>query len=145
MHDQQQYEMKGMMADQPPPPGFAPPPDYAPGPTAPLYPQAQTVVVAPQAVVMTREEDRVEDNMVIAIVSIFFCCILGLIATFKANSAKNLKHQPGGLEQAKRDSASAKKLAIAAIITGCFCIFLTIFITFILPLIVGGVAIATIN
>ncbi|GFS12283.1 interferon-induced transmembrane protein [Elysia marginata] len=102
-------------------------------------PQTQTVVVAPQQVVMAREGEHVEDNMVIAIISIFFCCILGLVATFKANSAKNLKTQPGGLEQAKRDANSAKKLAIAAIITGCVIIFLTIFVTFILPLILTGV------
>ncbi|KAK3720698.1 hypothetical protein RRG08_057169 [Elysia crispata] len=141
MQGEPNYEMKGMMADQPPPPGFvdAPPAEYAPGPHQPLYPQPQTVIVAPQPVVMTREGDQVPDNLVIAIISIFFCCILGIVATLKANNAKNLKNQPGGLEQAKRDSAAAKKWAIAAIITGSVILFLTIFFTFILPLILAGV------
>ena len=57
--------------------------------------------------------------------------------------AKNLKNQPGGLEQAKRESESARKLAIAAIITGCAIVFLTIFFTVILPIILGGVFAAT--
>lgn len=117
------------------PPHQPPPPQY--------YPQGagQPVVVPPpQPLVIQREGEYVQDNMVIAIVSIFFCCILGIVATIKASNSKDSLRR-GDIDKAKDESVSARKLAIAAIITGIVIVALVIFITVILPLAVTGIAI----
>ena len=50
----------------------------------PMTSHSTVTVVAPQPQTMVASEP-VQDNMVISIISIFFCCILGIIATIKAS------------------------------------------------------------
>ncbi|KAK3766176.1 hypothetical protein RRG08_025177 [Elysia crispata] len=79
--------------------------------------QPTIVMVAPEAQVMN-DEDQIQDNTVISVVSIFFCCILGIIATIKASDSKE-SLQRGDIVMAQRQSTTARKLAISAIILGC--------------------------
>ena len=53
--------------------------------------------------------------------------------------------QRGDIDSAQRDSVQARKLAIAAIITGAVIIFIVILITVILPIIGVGIAMGTTN
>ncbi|KAK3766191.1 hypothetical protein RRG08_025191 [Elysia crispata] len=113
---------------------------YPPHPP-PQYYQGQTVVVPqPQPMIIQREGDQVQDNLVISIISIFFCCILGIIATVKASNSKDSLRR-GEIAKAQEESVSARKLAIAAIITGIVIFALVIFINVILPLAFTGIAI----
>ncbi|KAK3743656.1 hypothetical protein RRG08_030778 [Elysia crispata] len=59
--------------------------------------------------------DNVEDNMVISIVSIFFCCILGVVATVKSMESREAARR-GDITKAQVSSRTAKGCAIAAII-----------------------------
>ncbi|KAK3766178.1 hypothetical protein RRG08_025179 [Elysia crispata] len=86
--------------------------------------QPTVVMVAPQAQVMSGG-NQVQDNMIISIVSIFFCCILGIIATIKASGSKEALKR-GDIVTAQQQSTTARKLAIAAIIIGCICAGLSI-------------------
>ncbi|RUS73064.1 hypothetical protein EGW08_019179 [Elysia chlorotica] len=86
--------------------------------------QPAVVMVAPEAQVM-KAGPEVEDNMIISIVSIFFCCLLGIIATIKASDSKEALKR-GDIETAQRQASTAGKLAKAAIIIGIVCCAISI-------------------
>ncbi|KAK3705049.1 hypothetical protein RRG08_006955 [Elysia crispata] len=135
-------EMQDVKVTSPAYPGYPPqqqPQQYG-------YPPAQTTVVpAPQVITVDRSgqgQGDVQDNMVIAIVSVFFCFILGIIAIVKANKAKEHLMR-GDVDSARRDSRLARQLAIAGIAIGLGGVALLIFLFFILPLIGFGIVAAS--
>ncbi|GFO01035.1 interferon-induced transmembrane protein [Plakobranchus ocellatus] len=67
----------------------------------------------------------VQDNMVISIVSIFFCCLCGIIATVQASDSRNALRR-GDISSAQRLSRTARKWAITGIVVGCILAGLTI-------------------
>lgn len=111
--------------------GYAPQPGQASN--------TSVVVVAPQSQTM-HSGAQVQDNMIISIVSIFFCCILGIIATIKASDSKEAVRQ-GNIAKAEQDSALARKLAIAAIVIGIACCAISILSSIIVS--VAGAAAAS--
>ncbi|RUS81639.1 hypothetical protein EGW08_010602 [Elysia chlorotica] len=112
---------------------------YPPQPPPQYYQGQPGVVPQPQTMIIQREGEQVQDNLVIAIVSIFFCCIIGIIATIKASNSKDSVRR-GDIAKAQEESVSARKLAIAAIITGIVIAAISIFVNVILPLILVGVS-----
>lgn len=63
------------------------------------------------------ENDPLRENMAISIVSIFFCCFVGILATFKAAKALE-SNRRNEIHSAERDTLMARKLAISAIVGG---------------------------
>ncbi|KAK3783021.1 hypothetical protein RRG08_015361 [Elysia crispata] len=81
------------------------------------YPQAPgnvTMVVSPYP---PQTVGWVNDNLAISIVSLFFCCILGIFAVIKSSEAKDAQ-QRGDYNTAVVAARKAKNLAVAAIIIG---------------------------
>ncbi|GFR90997.1 proline-rich transmembrane protein 1-like [Elysia marginata] len=104
--------------------------NYTPQPSAGSG-QPTVVMVAPEPQVMNAGA-HVQDNMVISIISIFFCCILGIIATIKASDSKEALKR-GDVAQAEEQSNSARKLALAAIVIGCVCAAISILSSILVP------------
>ncbi|GFR84604.1 interferon-induced transmembrane protein [Elysia marginata] len=59
----------------------------------------------------------VDDNLTISIVSLFFCCLLGIFAVLKSSEAKDAQ-QRGDYNTAVTSARKAKKLAVSAIVIG---------------------------
>ncbi|KAK3783682.1 hypothetical protein RRG08_025306 [Elysia crispata] len=123
------------------PDGFQQPPAYElpsqptlyPKPYgAPQYPSNVTVVTVPP---QRQNVQHVEDNMVISIVSLFFCCILGIFAIIKAQEAKDHIAR-GNYDMARMAARTAKNLAIIGIVLGCIGVVIGIVLGVVLPLVV---------
>ncbi|GFO01038.1 proline-rich transmembrane protein 1 [Plakobranchus ocellatus] len=104
------------------------------------YPAQQQQTTQNTVVVMSQPTPQpapvyVQDNMVISIISIFFCCLLGIIATVQASESRDSLRR-GDVASAQRLSRSARKLAIAGIVVGSVCAGLSILFSILVPIIV---------
>ncbi|KAK3783681.1 hypothetical protein RRG08_025305 [Elysia crispata] len=79
----------------------------------------------------------VDDNMAISVVSLFFCCILGIFAVIKAQEAKNHAAR-GNYSIAQEAAKTAQKVAILAISLGCIGVVISFVLGIVLPLVVFG-------
>ncbi|KAK3802431.1 hypothetical protein RRG08_017616 [Elysia crispata] len=114
-------ELKGVKVTSSTPPGY------------PAHQQTTQDSYPPVIVtVATVRDDAVEDNTVLAAVSILFCFVLGITAAIKANQAKSHLER-GDVDSAQKDSAVARLFAQVAISTGLCLAALAIVVYGILP------------
>ncbi|GFS20201.1 interferon-induced transmembrane protein [Elysia marginata] len=97
---------------------------------APYHPATNVMTVtAPQP---AHRVEHVDDNMVISIVSLFFCFILGIFAILKSQEARDHKAR-GCYDMARVAARTAKQIAIIGIVIGCIGIVMAFFFLFVLP------------
>ncbi|RUS82244.1 hypothetical protein EGW08_009982 [Elysia chlorotica] len=119
---------------QPPPP-YEPPAQQPEAQTYPqqcTYPSNVSVVTVPAQL---QNVQAVDDNMMLSIVSLFFCCILGIFAIIKSSEARDHKLK-GRYHQAESAARSARTIAMVGIVVGSISALIGIVMAIVFPLVI---------